>query len=398
MGVIVDPTPPARCAPAPATARRHRVRLAEKVAFLSRPDSYPGRPSPVLTRETHMSWVFLAGDEAYKLKKPVRFAFLDYTTIGRRRWACGEEVRLNRRLAPTAYLGLARLTAEGDRLRLGGPGRVVDWLVWMRRLPEERMLDRAIAEGRAGPRALAGAARLLARFYRDAEPVAADPPVYLARLAADVRGDAEELSRPRHGLPAARIEAVAAGLLDALEGASATLGHRIRDGRFVEGHGDLRPEHVLLGPRPMVIDCLEFRRDLRLIDPADELGFLALECDRLGAPEAGGVFLRAYEAATGDRPPHEVILLYQGRRALLRAKLAAWHEADPSSQEGARWRRRALRYLDLAAERASRLGSERRSAGIMSSARARPRDSGAGTAPMRSAGTTPRSRPPSTIG
>jgi aminoglycoside phosphotransferase family enzyme len=118
MGVIVDPTPPARCAPAPATARRHRVRLAEKVAFLSRPEAYPGRPSPVLTRETHMSWVFLAGDRVFKLKKPVRYPFLDFSTPAAREAACREEVRLNARLAPGIYRGLMVLQWRAGALSM----------------------------------------------------------------------------------------------------------------------------------------------------------------------------------------------------------------------------------------------------------------------------------------
>ena len=113
------------------------VALDEKVAFLRAPTSYPAGPSTVEAVETHMAWVFLTDRHAYKLKKPVAYAELDFTTLARRHWACAEEVRLNRRLAGSVYQGLVPLTADPqDTLILGGGGEIVDWLVQMRRLPD----------------------------------------------------------------------------------------------------------------------------------------------------------------------------------------------------------------------------------------------------------------------
>jgi aminoglycoside phosphotransferase family enzyme len=121
--------------------------LAAKVDFLSRPDAYDPRPAGVVRRETHMSWVFLAGNEVYKLKKPVRFPYLDFSTLARREAACRAELRLNRRLAPDVYLGVLPLVERAGALLIDGEGAPVDWLVKMKRLDERFMLDGILANG-----------------------------------------------------------------------------------------------------------------------------------------------------------------------------------------------------------------------------------------------------------
>ena len=126
------------------------------------------------------------------------------------------------------------------------------------------------------------------------------------------------------------------------------LTERHRSGRIVEGHGDLRPEHVCLEREPVIIDCLEFSRALRLVDPADELAFLALECAMLGEPEAGVRFQRSYEAITGDRPPEQLVAWYTGYRAFLRARLSALHSLEPGARTPQAWLAQADRYLAVA--------------------------------------------------
>ncbi|MDH4065134.1 MAG: hypothetical protein OEW19_12095, partial [Acidobacteriota bacterium] len=124
---------------------------------------------------------------------------------------------------------------------------------------------------------------------------------------------------------------------------------RVAAGHIVEGHGDLRPEHIWLDPEPAVLDCVEFDRPLRLMDPADELAFLALECERLGAPEVGGWFLDTYVEATGDAPPVSLLKFYRVYRSLRRATIAARHLDDPAVKDAGRFLERARRYLELAA-------------------------------------------------
>lgn len=325
--------------------------LEAKVAFLRRPDSYP---EPDTTRhvesvETHMSWVFLTDRFAYKLKKPIRYDSLDFRSPELRRRDCEEEVRLNRRLTTDVYLGVvALLLGPEGRLTLEGPGRPVDWLVHMRRLPADRMLDARLADPTLAEAEVRPAALRLARFYAEAPPAERSAEAYAKRLAEGTRGDLAELERPEFGLPRERVRSLAHAQLAFLDGHAALFDRRVREGRIVEGHGDLRPEHIGLVDPPAIIDCLEFSLELRLVDPADELAFLALECERLGRAEVGRWFLATYAEVAGDRPPEELLRFHRTHRALRRAKIAAWHLEDPKVRDRARWRARARRYLELA--------------------------------------------------
>lgn len=323
----------------------------ELVAFLRRPDAYPEGTAAVQAVETHVSWVFLTDSRAYKLKKPVRLDVVDLTRLEARLRNCMEELRLNRRLAPDVYLGLTSLVRTGAGFALGGPGELLDWLVIMRRLPAERMLDRALADGTAREQDLVRLGGVLARFYAAAPPALSEPAVYLAGLADSLERDRAALRSARYGLDPARVEGVAGAARAALAERASLLGARALAGRVVEGHGDLRPEHVCLEPTPVVIDCLEFDRALRQVDPADELAFLALECERLGDAAVGKRVLAAYAEACGDLPPRAVVDLHQVLRALRRAKLAAWHLDDEEVADPERWRRRANEYLALAEAR-----------------------------------------------
>ena len=324
--------------------------LAAKVEFLQRPASYPERPERVEAVETHMSWVFLADGHVYKLKKPVRYDFLDFSTLAARRRCCEEEVRLNRRLAPDVYLGTVALKLRpGGGLGLEGAGEAVDWLVKMRRLPDARSLPAVIAGGSLRPADLAALGSLLAAFYRGCPRADLAPGDYVRRQRADVEANRRELAAPASGLPEALVAGLDAAQVGFMERHADLLESRVRAGWVVEGHGDLRPEHVfLLEAGPVVIDCIEFNRAFRLVDWADELAYLGLECARLGARAAGEEVLGACCGALGDLPPPELLRFYAGYRACLRAKICLWHAAEPGVVDPEHWRRRAREYLELA--------------------------------------------------
>jgi uncharacterized protein len=326
------------------------LELDDKIAFLSRPSTYADSPRSIEVVETHMSLVFLTERHAYKLKKPVRYDSLDFSSPELRRVDCEEEVRLNRRLARDVYLGVATLTWDAARgLELDGTGEAVDWLVWMRRLPADRMLDELIRRGAVEHDEVREAALLLARFYSQSAASEVTPSAYRRHLERGVRDDQRELCRLEFGLDVPQVTAVAQRQLEFLEQRTEIFDRRVREGRIVEGHGDLRPEHVCLVEAPVILDCLEFSRELRLVDPADELSFLALECERLGNVAVGRWFLEVYEEVTGDRPPEPLLDFYRSYRALRRATLAVWHLADPRvhGREHDRWRDRARAYLEL---------------------------------------------------
>jgi len=332
------------------------VTLAAKVAFLKRPDSYPERPESVEAIETHMSWVFLTEDHAYKLKKPVRYDFLDFSTLEARRHDCQEEVRLNRRLAPDVYLGTIPIRVRpGGEPGLQGAGSIVEWLVKMRRLPRELMLDQAIREGRVQDQDIERVARVLSEFYQASERLELTPEEYRDRYLRDIRANLDVLSKPSFGLCASVIDRVGKAQSRLLEQRPELLQERVVQGRVVEAHGDLRPEHICIGPSPVIIDCLEFNRGFRVLDPVDELSFLALECELLGAAFVGQRTFETYRRITGDDPAKELVAFYKCYRACLRAKLAVWHLADPETSNPEKWTALARDYLGLADGYAAKL-------------------------------------------
>lgn len=323
-----------------------------KLQLLGSPSTYGPEVANVEVRETHMSWVFLTPDFAFKLKKPVRYPFLDFSTLDAREHFCREEVQLNRRLAPDVYLDVVPLVRLPDRsLRLGAgpePATIVDWLVRMRRLPAERMLDQAIRSASITPDQVNALADVLATFYRSAQRADIAPADYVERYVFEQATNRSVLLRSE--FPA--LHERARGALDALDEALATrreaIVDRARSHHVVEGHGDLRPEHVCLLDMPVVIDCLEFNRSLRLVDPFDELAFFGLECDIAGAAWIGPHIVRRCAERLRDEAKPELLMIYTAYRALLRARLSAAHLLEPDPREPRRWLPQAARYIEFA--------------------------------------------------
>jgi aminoglycoside phosphotransferase family enzyme len=348
MTSVADPTE-AGGSPAAAPA------LGDKVAFLGRPQSYPFAVDAVTARETHMSWVFLAGDRVLKLKKPVRFSYLDFSTLARREAACRAELRLNRRLAPDVYLGVVPLTMSSGGLAIGGAGEVVDWLVVMRRLPDDGTLERAILSGRATRDDANRIAATLVAFYRRARRVAVAPQPHRIAWERSAAENRRVLLDPRLGLPAGPVHAVDRIERRFLAEHGAMLAGRARARRIVDAHGDLRPEHIWLEDPIVIIDCLEFNPQLRALDILDELAFLDLECERLGGGWVGERIRRRVAVALRDPAPEPLLLFYRCHRAMLRARLAIAHLLEPNPRTPEKWPRLARLYLALAAADAARL-------------------------------------------
>jgi aminoglycoside phosphotransferase family enzyme len=343
----------------------------------------------VQTIETHHAWVFLFGEHALKLKKPVRSRWMDFSTPALREAACRAEWRLNQALAPGVYLGLVQVhtqaagwvlqrddvmlqrddgvaaPAEGTAATVGPSTHVsataADWLVLMRRLSAERMLDHLIEHGTLGPESVDRLARALCGFWSSAQRVAVDPDAWCERAAQALQEHARGLEHAAWVLPkvnaapwrAAALQAqqALAGCHRLLDGCARDLAQRATQGRIVNGHGDLRPEHVHLPPapgRPLVIDRLEFNEALRQVDPFEELSYLAVECRRLGAPWVGRRLFAQCGRLLADRPPHRLLRLYGAQRALLRARLCLAHLQEASVQESPRWRTLAAWYVACA--------------------------------------------------
>ncbi len=309
------------------------------------PGLYPDRPAEVELRETHISWVFLAGGRAYKVKKPLVLPFLDYGTVERRRQMCHEEVRLNRRLAPSIYLGVLGIAERGNRLEIVDEDdpAAIEFAVEMRRVDERHSLAEIVGRDELDAERLDEVGSLLARFHADADVVAPDERV-VDTLASTLEENAETL----HDVGA---DVVDMRRVDAAERfATAFLAHhrdelseRARSGLARDCHGDLRAEHVILPESdPIYIyDCVEFNPSLRRIDVSADLAFLMMDLVALGAESAADRLVAAYRGAGGDPGDDRLLAFFAAYRAWVRAKVACIRAAELQTETAERDRVRA---------------------------------------------------------
>lgn len=329
--------------------------LEETLAAVSAPGAFPGWPSVAGRHETHMSWIFFAGDRVYKLKKPVRLAYLDFSTLARRRAACEAEYRLNQALAPGIYLGVAPLVRTSEGLSFEAAGEVVDWFVVMQRLDLSRTLEaRLLADGIARGE-LDALAEALARFYRHARRSRRAPAAELADWRALMSFNRRILLDPALGMPAGAVRRALAVQARFLRRRADLIAQRVRTRQIVDAHGDLRPEHIWMGPPIRIIDRLEFSAALRCVDWLDELAFLQVETERLGADWVGAYVRGRVSARLRAPAPEALRLFYGSARALLRARLAIAHLSEPNPRTPEKWPRQARAYLAIALRDARRL-------------------------------------------
>jgi uncharacterized protein len=321
---------------------------------LLRIDTYPGEHGPVTFRETHVSRLYFTAAHVYKIKKAVDFGFLRFTSLAERQHFCQEELRLNRRLCPAAYLRVAAIRQEGAHFSIDGPGDTVDYAVVMRRLPQERMLDHLIE--RQDPHLPAEMERLaerLAAFHRQAEICQETTSEGdLDRVRQNWRENFEQTEGQigRHLLPQAH-ELFRKHIDSYLEEQNALLRRREAQGMVRDGHGDLHCEHVCLTEPLCIYDCIEFNRRFRVADVAADLAFLLMDLDFCGRRDLGQRLLSSYLAEAGDDAQMPLLLpFYKIYRAFVRAKVEGFLADDTEAVAEARQEAAALarRYYNLA--------------------------------------------------
>jgi uncharacterized protein len=327
------------------------------LAFLRRATSYPYKPGTVDVVETHISWVFLTDQYAYKLKKPVTLDFVDFSTPSLRRRFCEDELRLNRRLAPEVYLDVLPVTQDiRGELELAGDGVVVDWVVRMKRLPADKAVDVLLRSRRLSLNEAAAIAQHLAKLYAGLPPAALTADKYRMVLDRHIRANEAALLEALPSIEKARIQRIHGAQLQFLNTRGNVFDHRVDSGRIVDGHGDLRPEHIYLTTPLTIIDCIEFSPELRQVDIADELSFLAMECDRLGDCSFGELALETYQRLGDDEIPPKLLAFYRCYRACVRAKVNGIRAEQLSESESRRQRRLVRQYLNWSDHYAAAIG------------------------------------------
>lgn len=327
----------------------------ELLADLTNADRYPHPAGDLVHLETHISHVFLAGEFAYKLKKPVDFGFLDFTTPEKRRAACNEELRLNRRLAPDIYLAVVPVCrgAGGHRIALDGCGAgetVAEAAVRMRRMSQDGMLDRLAVAGRLELAHMVDIARQLAAFHARAER---GPQIEQYGHLACVRVPVEqnfEQTAPYTGtvVSAERCDRLHHAAAEFLDRHGDWFEARVRSGRIVDGHGDLHLRNMCLHHgRVVIFDCIEFNPALRAGDVMSDIAFLTMDLDHRRLPVHGNRFLNEYLEQTRDYAGLLLLDFYQAYRACVRGKVLCFETGrrPQAAAEAAEYFALAERYL-----------------------------------------------------
>ncbi|MBI2165498.1 MAG: AAA family ATPase [Chloroflexi bacterium] len=329
------------------------------VSALLGPQAYPSeeRPQQVVLVETHISYLFLTGRHVYKVKKPVDFGFLDFTTLEKRKYFCHEEVRLNQRLSPGVYLDVVEIRGEGGRLTIGGQGLVVEYAVKMRQLPAHRAMSALLARGQVDQDMVRRLASRIFAFHQQAER---GPHIAAAGTVEAIKVSIDENFQQTDryiGVTLAphQYELVRAYSYAFMEGKRDLFSRRAREGFIRDCHGDLHTAQIFFEDGISVIDCIEFNTRFRYIDVASDLAFLAMDLDFDGAHDLSRLLVETYQALSGDTGLADLLDFYRCYRAYVRGKVESFRldQTGLPEPEGARVTARAGSYFALAARYAA---------------------------------------------
>jgi len=319
---------------------------------LLNPETYPDHPRAVKFIETHISLLFLTGNYVYKVKKPVDFGFLDFTTLEKRKFFCEQEVKLNRRLSRTIYLGVVTIAREGNQIILNGKGELVEYAVKMRQIPEEFLMDKLLEKKQVTPKMIEAISEKLVKFYFTAETndlikSFAKP----QRVKQDTDENFEQTKKYTDRTIGKEVyEEVKNRTNDFFRIKENIFHQRIAADRIRDCHGDLRLEHIFWGDEISIFDCIEFNERFRYTDVAADIGFLAMDLDYHGRQDLSAHLIDAFVGESGDCGLMEVLDFYKCYRAYVRGKVESFRLDDPHIPEVEKKEalKRSQRYFDLA--------------------------------------------------
>jgi aminoglycoside phosphotransferase family enzyme len=319
---------------------------------LLHPEIYPDRPRVVKFIETHISLLFLTGNHVYKVKKPVDFGFLNFTSLEKRKLFCEQEVTLNRRLSPDIYLGVVKITQEGNRISLNGKGELVEYAVKMKQIPEKFLMDKLLERRQVTPKMIEGVSEKLVKFYFNAETN--DLIKGFARPER-VKQDTDENFEQTEKyidvtIPGQVYEDIRNRTNEFFKAKKEIFYQRITSDRIRDCHGDLRLEHIFYGEEIAIFDCIEFNERFRYTDIAADIAFLAMDLDYHDRQDLSEHLIRAFIGESGDQELIEVLDFYKCYRAYVRGKVESFRLDDPHIPEGEKKeaQKRAQKYFNLA--------------------------------------------------
>lgn len=324
---------------------------------LQSPQAYPFPVNSVKLIETHISWIFLTGDLAYKIKKPVKFSFLDFSTLKKRKKYCEKEVELNSRLAPKMYLGTVPITKESNTLKFEGTGNIIDYAVKMKQLPQSKKMDLLLERGKVKEKNIVDLAETIASFHSKIKVVkdkSYSSPEMLRKQFNDLSSVKKAVEKEL-GL-GERIDFLIKKSNSFIEKNHSLLLKRQKKGFIRNCHGDLHSGNIFLMKKPIVFDCVEFNKDFRYTDTAADIGFMAMDLDSFKKRDFGKKFTKNYVEESSDPLLLKVLPFYKCYRANVRLKVNALRLMQGlTGIERKKTLKEVKKYIDLAGEYAETL-------------------------------------------
>ncbi len=323
------------------------------VEFLKTADAYPEKPESVTLVQTHISWVFIGNKYVYKVKKPVDFGFLDFSTLEKRRFYTHEELRLNSRFSPDVYLEVLPISRISDTYRLGDDSGIVEYALKMKRIDENKMLYKLLEQGKVTGKDMARVGKHLAAVYRQIK--SDDKSRSFGTIDTIATNVIENFDQTRAyiggPISAEKFDAIERWSKAFMNTKESLFAERITQGHIKDCHGDLHLQHICLEDTGIVVfDCIEFNERFRFGDVASDVAFLSMDFDYNGESMLGDAFVDAYIEASGDQGMRDLLLFYKVYRAYVRAKVTSFmlddKGLDQAKQKDAF--EAAKKYYDLA--------------------------------------------------
>jgi aminoglycoside phosphotransferase family enzyme len=328
------------------------AKLPSTVEALLKPQAYAYKPQKIELVQTQMSFIFLAGEYVYKIKKPVNLGYLDYTTLEKRHFFCQQEVELNRRLCPSVYLAVVPIVEQKGELRIEGGGKAIEYAVKMKQLPHDRMMDVLLPKGQVTLEMVARVVEKLVSFHQRAET---NPTIAAFGGLGVIRHNCDEnftQTEKYIGLTIAKekYERIKSYTDSFIESNAGLFDKRVREGRVRDCHGDLHAAHVCFTDDICIYDCIEFNDRFRYSDVASEIAFLAMDIDRYQQPGLSRHLVSTYVGLSHDEELLKLLNFYKCYRAYVRGKVESFKLDDPYilEEEKARVLTAARSYFQLA--------------------------------------------------
>ena len=326
--------------------------LPELVKALLEPKAYPEATQKIELVQTQMSFLFLAGDYVYKIKKPVNLGFLDYTTLEKRQFYCQKEVELNRRLCPDTYLGVVPIVPEGGGFIIGAQAEGMEYAVKMRRLPKARMMDVLLTGSKLSSEMVGRVAAKVAEFHQQAET--GDSISRFGNIDTVIQNTDENFSQTEQYIDRTISRQDYLTIKDYtgnfIQQNTPAFRRRIAEGRIRDCHGDLHAAHICFTDGICIYDCIEFNDRFRYCDVVAEVAFLAMDIDHYGRADLSRSFVDAYVDWSQDKELLALLDFYKCYRAYVRGKVESFKLDDPHIAEEEKTRVLAIArsYFELA--------------------------------------------------